>query len=403
MLTNDSTHDAQCPVCDCRDISQFLEIPQSPVCSGMLFQTHAQAIGTARGNVHLSFCKGCGHIFNSAFDPELIEHTQKYDNSLHFSPRFQTYAESLASRLIERYDLRNKDIVEIGCGKGDFLMLLCKLGNNRGVGFDPTFDENRLENFDKNQITFIKDYYTEDHARYQADLIFCRHVLEHIQHPQDFIRRLHDIVGDKRQSVIFFEVPNVMSALRDLSIWDIFYEHCAYYSLSSLEHLFRSCQFEVSHLNEEYEGQFISIEAYPGEGIPSPTLNVDREVENIAHHVDLFSEKYQSSKTAWQQEIDTLAQKERKIVLWGAGAKTITFLNTIQAHDKIDYVVDINPHKRGKYIPGSGQEVVHPEFLTDYKPDVVIIMNPNYKDEVRRFVYNMKLTTELRSIDHTLV
>ena len=369
----------------------------------MLFQTHAQAIDAARGNVKLGFCGGCGHIFNSAFNPDLIEHTQKYDNSLHFSPRFQTYAESLASRLIERYDLRNKDIVEIGCGKGDFLMLLCKLGNNRGVGFDPTFDENRLENIDKNQITFIKDYYTEDHARYKADLIFCRHVLEHIQHPQVFIKTLHAIVGDKRKPMIFFEVPNVMSALRDLSIWDLFYEHCAYYSLSSLEHLFRSCQFEVSHLSEEYEGQFISIEAYPVDGFPSSTQNGTLDIENVAHYVDLFSEKYQKSKVAWQHEIDKLGQERKKIVLWGAGAKAITFLNTIQTHDKIDFVVDINPHKRGKYIPGSGQEVVPPEYLTDYKPDVVIIMNPNYKDEIQRFVNEMKLTTELRSIDHTIV
>ncbi len=403
-MNNELTHNNnKCPVCNFTDISAFFEILQLPVYCGMLFQTRAEAINTARGNTKLGFCKNCGHIFNSAFNPDFIEHTQEYDNSLHFSSRFQEYAKSLATRLIDRYDLRNKDIIEIGCGKGDFLMLLCKLGKNRGVGFDTTFVKNRIKNVNKDQITFINDFYTEHYASYKADLICCRHVLEHIQYPRDFLINLRNIIGNKRSPSIFFEVPNVTFALRDLSIWDIFYEHCAYYSISSLEYLFRSCKFGVSYPKEEYEGQFISIETYPVEGISCSKYDFTNEIKKISHYVALFSNKYQKIIEAWQQEIEKLILGRKKIVVWGGGAKGVTFLNTVKAQDQIDYVVDINPYKHGKYIPGTGQKIIPPEYLKEYKPDVIIIMNHNYYNEIQQFTNNMNLTVKLMSINDTSI
>ena len=68
-----------------------------------------------------------------------MEYTQSYENSLHFSPGFQKFAADLADRLITRYNLRGKDVIDIGCGKGDFLKLICARGGNRGVGFDPSY------------------------------------------------------------------------------------------------------------------------------------------------------------------------------------------------------------------------------------------------------------------------
>ncbi|GAF94206.1 unnamed protein product, partial [marine sediment metagenome] len=80
----------------------------------------------------------------------------------------------MASRLIKRYNLYEKDIIEIGCGKGDFLLLLCELGNNRGFGFDPSYENERSNSEVAGQITFIRDFYSERYASYQADLIYCR-------------------------------------------------------------------------------------------------------------------------------------------------------------------------------------------------------------------------------------
>ncbi|MCA9990344.1 MAG: hypothetical protein KDE29_05015, partial [Anaerolineales bacterium] len=106
----------------------------------VLWPTPAGARQAPRGDIQLHFCPTCGHVFNADFDPALMAYDQAYENSLHFSDRFQQYATALASDLVARYGLQGKDIVEIGSGQGDFLQLLCELGQNRGVGFDPSYD-----------------------------------------------------------------------------------------------------------------------------------------------------------------------------------------------------------------------------------------------------------------------
>ena len=127
-----------CPVCDSKNIDIFIEIPDIPVYCNLLFSSRREAINASRSDIRLGFCNNCTHVYNYAFDPDLMDYTLEYENSLQFSPRFQEYATQLAADLVKRHQLYNKDIIEIGCGDGDFLALLCELGNNRGLGFDPS-------------------------------------------------------------------------------------------------------------------------------------------------------------------------------------------------------------------------------------------------------------------------
>ena len=112
-----------------------------PVLCNVLWTSHDATRHCPRGDIKLAFCPFYSHITNTTFDPNRIEYTQAYENSLDYSPRLQPYARLLAKRLTKRYKLHNKDIIEIGCSKSNFLIMLCKLGNNRGVGFDTTFAE----------------------------------------------------------------------------------------------------------------------------------------------------------------------------------------------------------------------------------------------------------------------
>ena len=80
-----------------------------------------------------------------------------------------------------------------------------------------------------------------------------------------------------------------------------------------------------------------------------------------------------------------IKQAKKKIVLWGAGSKGVTFLNILNITNQVRHVVDINPRKHGKYIAGTGQEIVHTEFLKSYKPDYIVVMNPIYLNEVQQY------------------
>ncbi len=82
------------------------------------------------------------------------------------------------------------------------------------------------------------------------------------------------------------------------------------------------------------------------------------------------------------------------MALWGAGSKGVTFLNVVPAAAGIHAVVDLNPRKTGRHIPGTGHAIVAPESLRADRVDVVLVMNPLYEDEIRRQVGNLGIGAE---------
>ena len=388
-----------CPVCRSSDLKRFIEIPEVPVHCNLLWPTRDEALHAPRADIRLAFCKACGHIFNVAFDPDRMQYTQEYENSLHFSARFQEYATSLAARLIDRYDLHDKDIIEIGCGKGDFLVMLCELGSNRGVGFDPSYIDERTDATTQDRISFVRDFYSKRYAHYKAHLICCRHVLEHIQHPCEFLANLRDTIGNRLETNLFFEVPNVDFTLKHLGIWDIIYEHCSYFSVSSLAHIFAASGFEICDLQEAFDGQFLCLDALPAQGLPASKHDPwNHGLKEMAHDVSVFGERYLSKAEMWRSELERIGQPGHRAVVWGGGSKGVTFLNTLKIKDHVGYVVDINPHKQGKHVAGTGQKIVSPDFLKEYGPDSVIVMNPVYREEIRKSLNQMALNPKIISV-----
>ena len=128
-----------CPSCNHNTMSVFFEVSRVPVHSVLLLPTKKEAVEYTKGDIALAFCEGCGFISNVAFDSHLHEYSARYEETQGFSSTFSTFQHTLAQRLIDEYDLHKKTIIEIGCGKGEFLSLLCELGENTGVGFDPAY------------------------------------------------------------------------------------------------------------------------------------------------------------------------------------------------------------------------------------------------------------------------
>ena len=374
-----------CPVCGAKDVLTVAEIEQMPVHCNLLWTTHAEAMRAPKGDIRLEFCRNCTHVFNSVFDPTLMMYAQSYENSLHFSPHFQSYVSALAAHLIDQYDLRSKHIVEIGCGQGEFLRLLCDRTANQGIGFDPSYTPDQAAEENDQRVTFVRDFFSERYADKAADLICCRHVLEHIHAPRQFLLTVRRAIGERCDTVVYFEVPNALFMLRDLSIWDIIYEHCSYFNAVSLSHLFESCHFGVCRLAEEFDGQFLAIESMPSQEPAGSAIQCHGDVAQLARDVETFGDKYRRKVDAWNHNLERLAQKGQRVVVWGAGSKGVTFLNTLKSSSQIEYVIDVNQRKQGMYIAGTGQQIVGPQFLRDYRPDVVIVMNAIYRTEIRQF------------------
>ena len=127
-----------CPSCNSSHLLLFYEALNVPINSCILFSNYEEAINYPSGNVILGFCDNCGFISNVAFDSQKIDYSTLAPEEQRSSATFNLFANRLAKRLIDNYNICGKNVLEIGCGRGDFLALLCELGNNKGVGIDPS-------------------------------------------------------------------------------------------------------------------------------------------------------------------------------------------------------------------------------------------------------------------------
>jgi SAM-dependent methyltransferase len=373
----------------------LIDIEDVAVFCNVLHQDRESALRAPRGAIRLVYCESCGHLYNAAFEPKQVEYCPEYENSLHFSPKFHAYAQVLADHLVKKYALQGRTVVEIGCGKGDFLNLLCKLGENEGIGFDPSYKEERIEKVERKRFRVIPDYYSQKYAGTRAHMVVCRHVLEHVEAPRGFLESLRSALGP--YTVVFFEVPNVMYTLKDLGIWDLIYEHCGYFSEFSLYHLFDVCGFAPVHLKTAFGDQFICLEALAGKNKTAPTGLRMESLEAVTSCARSFSEYYRKKVKEWGDRLDSMNGEGKKAIIWGAGSKGVTFANIMREHCEIEYVVDINPHKQKLHVPGTGQQVVGPDALKQLQPDVMIIMNTHYEDEIREILGNQNISCDIIS------
>lgn len=389
-----------CPACGAGEMSLFYEVNNVPVNSVLLVMNRDEALQFQTGDIRLAVCATCGFISNIAFDEALTQYTARYEATQGYSPTFNKFHKALAQSLIDRYDLHNKDIIEIGCDKGDFITMLCEMGNNRGVGFDPAYVPGRHPSPAADRMTFIPDFYSEKYADFRADFICCKMTLEHIPNVGEFIATVRRSIGENHDTTVFFQIPNGRYVLCDVAFWDIYYEHCSYFTKGSLARLFRTNGFEVKDLWTAYDDQYLMIEARPAVASPTSQLLSDEEAPaETLGMVDYFVEHYESKRADWLDKLIRMKGNGKKIVLWGGGSKGVAFLTTLgQTLDDISYAVDINPIKTGTYMAGTGQEIVAPSFLKEYKPDVVIIMNPVYLDEITRDLSDMGLAPDIYTL-----
>jgi hypothetical protein len=388
----------KCPSCFSINLECFYKIEEFPVHSVLNIYSKKEAINFPRGKITLQFCKNCGFIFNSDFDETLLSYSSDCEESQDYSPTFKEFLVKSTTELVEKYNVYQKDIIEIGCGKGDFLRLICQMGQNRGVGFDPAYTKGRGNHAEDQRITFIKDFYSEKYSQYKGDLVCCRMTLEHIYNTYDFIKTVRNSIGNKIDTIVFFQVPDVKRILKNIAFEDIYYEHCSYFSSGSLSRLFRKCYFDIIDLKTEFEGQYLIIEARPTRDEQNKYHLLENDMDITIPLVKQFKNGYEKIVFHWKNIFSKIKTKKSRTVIWGSGSKGVSFLNTIDIYDEVEYVVDINPYRQDSYMAGTGQKIVAPSFLKEYQPDVVIVMNPVYKDEISKDLNNMGLSPEILTL-----
>lgn len=386
--------DGVCTVCGSNQFLDILDIKGIPAQDGVLWPTQAEALNAPKGDITLSLCLNCSYVGNRKFDPNLLKFFG-YNVSLEHSPLYQKFIKSLASGLIERYNLRDKTVLEIGCGNGFFLKTICALGGNKGIGFDPSYTDIDGSGAKTQTIQFVKDFYSDRYAEYAGDLVCCRQVLDHLGSPKAFLKMVRGLIGDRTDSVVYFEVPNPERRLQQFVPWNVGYEHGSWLFPNAFRLLFELSGFAVKQVSPCHNGDYLGIEAVPVAQVEVTELAGARaEIDQLADDLKTLSDRFKAAISTWEAKLQQIERDGIRAIPWGAGERGIGFLSILNIKQLMPYIVDINPGRVGKYLPGTGQKVVPPEFIVEYKPDVVIITNPTYQTEIQEHVKKLGINCE---------
>ena len=309
------------------------------------------------GNIYLIENEKTGLVYNEAFDAGLLKYDASYQNDQSYSQTFKNHMEIIAD-LIET-KMGNKKLIEIGCGKGQFLELLLSHGGDV-IGFDPAYEgynpSIKRENFNGNH-------------KIRGNGLILRHVLEHIPEPVTFLKKLAKANGG--EGLIYIEVPCLDWICSRGAWFDIFYEHVNYFRLSDFSRIFKN----VIHSSRTFNGQYLSVIADL-----SSLTEPKRDLADSFYFPPDFGEN---------STLKNIPDSQNNIVVWGGASKGVIFsLLLARKGLKIDRVIDISPEKQGLYIPGTGLRVMSPKEGLKGLPvgSQIYVMNPNYLEEVSSMV-----------------
>jgi hypothetical protein len=178
---------------------------------------------------------------------------------------------------------------------------------------------------------------------------------------------------------VFFQVPDAGRIYRRRAFWDVYYEHCSYFTERALALLFTDAGFVVEEISNAYGDQYLTVFARSSAGT-APSAHDNAE---ILEEIQAFKHDIESTKSRWRALILHARRSGRRTVLWGGGSKAVAFLTALNLGPEVDCVVDINERKHGSFLPVTGHRVASPEALAVRPPGLVLVMNGVYLPEVR--------------------
>lgn len=326
-----------------------------PVFQNRMFSTESEAKKCIKGDMILVQDLETGLIFNQAFKAEIMQYDSEYQNEQAVSKVFQEHLDRV-KEIIQR-NFNGQSLIEVGCGKGHFLEVLQKSGFNI-YGIDPTYEGSNP--------AIIKDFFTSDMG-IQGDGIILRHVLEHVPNPVEFCSKIRDANGGGK---IYIEVPCFDWILKHRAWFDIFYEHVNYFRMSDFQRMFGTI-YEFGHTFGE---QYLYLVA---------DLNTLRiPVKDPDDAIDL-PEDFLDGVNRYANHLNSKPLPNAAV--WGGASKGVIFSLFMQRFGaNINLVIDINPAKQWKYLPGTGIQVYPPEEAMKhlaYGADI-FVMNSNYLSEI---------------------
>jgi 2-polyprenyl-3-methyl-5-hydroxy-6-metoxy-1,4-benzoquinol methylase len=310
-------------------------------------------------------CSECGLL---QLDIEPVPYYKDVIRAAGVSEEMKLYRLNHFNNFVAKYNLKNKKIIEIGTGCGEFLEIMSQ------TGVEAYGLEHLKESVDKCLLNNLKVYngfiddenYVLENAPY--DVFFIMNFLEHIPKPNEFLKGINNNLKDNAIGLI--EVPNVHMILERLMFSEFISDHLMYFTRDTLKLLLEKNGFEVIETEAVWHNYVISMIVKKRSKLKLDEFN--NQLYKISNEINLF--------------IDDNLSKGFRVAIWGAGHQSLAVISMTNIANKIEFVIDSASFKQGKYTPASHVKVVSPSILEIEKIDVILVMAASYSDEVANII-----------------
>ncbi|MCE9520816.1 MAG: methyltransferase domain-containing protein [Alphaproteobacteria bacterium] len=370
-----------CPLCQSTNSICFDRRGRTPILLNRTYETQAAARAAATGALAFTGCQNCGFVWNAAFDENAIVYDGRYENDQAHSAVFRSHMADIGARALAMVPERERlNIVEVGAGQGVFLKAVADAAGAKlqsATGFDPAWrGKPGAGPAPVKLFAEMFDAATAERLAHRPNLVVSRHTIEHVANPLGFLRAIHDALPDGEINLAI-ETPCVQWIFDNWAIQDFFYEHCSLFTASSLRFALAQAGFESRSVSHVFGGQYLWAEANR-----QAARVVARPEATVTDFAAWLRRKDELVET-WSAFIAS-ARDKGPVYVWGAGAKGITFACMFDPDAKVlTGLVDINPNKQGAFAAMTGCPIMAPDAILGPRP-TIIVMNPNYSDEVRR-------------------
>jgi hypothetical protein len=341
-------------------------------------------------------CEKCYLVQVDEYEkPQNIFNDYAYFSS--YSTSWLDHVRLFAEEMIYRFNLsKNDQVIEIASNDG-YLLKIFKDKQIPVLGIEPATNVAKIA--ENKGIPTIMEFFSSETAQkiidsgIKANLLIAFNVLPHVPDLNDFVLGMKKIIHENGIIVIQFSAY-LLDVIEKCEFDMVYHEHFSYFSLFTLKKIFEFHDLEIFDVKEiPVHGGSVRLFLKPTKNtvikINDSVKDLLKKEENfglrkISTYLQ-FQKNVEKAKKSIQEFFIKAKEEQKKIVCYGAAAKGNTVLNFCEiGHELIDYVVDISPHKQGKFLPGTGIPIFSPEKIKDTKPDYIIILAWNLKDEIMK-------------------